>query len=310
MPNRSHFNPAHRTMNYLRKQGKKHSSERELAPPDTTYHAVLISDVLNLLQRIPDHSVQLVVCDPPYNLDIAQWDAFDHYIDWAAQWLAHIPRILTDTGNLVIFGGIQFQDEKGGDLLEILHYLRHRSSLRFVNLIVWYYKSGMSAHRFFANRHEEIAWFAKTKAYTFNLDSVRIPYDQKTKSQYLKDTRLNPATVELGKNPTNVWQIPRLIANAKERVGHPTQKPVAVIRRLILALSNPGDIVLDFFAGSGTTTRVCIEENRHSIASDIDSKLQEYLEAHLAQIRTDLFSSYKLMGEDDFHHHPIFGNLH
>ena len=85
---------------------------------------------------------------------------------------------MSDKGNCIIFGGFQFQDLKQGDLLEILHYVRHNTKLRLVNLIVWHYKNGMSAHLYFANRHEEAIWLSKSKKYFFDLDSVRIPYDE------------------------------------------------------------------------------------------------------------------------------------
>jgi site-specific DNA-methyltransferase (adenine-specific) len=147
----------------------------------------------------------------------------------------------------------------------------------------------MSAHRFFANRHEEALWLSKTKKYYFDLDSVRIPFDEETKRVYKRDKRLNPESVDKGKNPTNVWEINRLSGNSKERVGHPTQKPVEVIRRFVRGLSYPGSTVLDFFAGSGTTGRVCIEEGRNSILADTDPLLNEYLESHLSQINGDVF---------------------
>jgi len=239
---------------------------------------------VELLKRIPDKSIQLLVCDPPYNLDIATWDKFSDYITWAKQWLDEVPRVLSDNGNIVIFGGFQFQQERSGDLLEIMHYLRHQSSLRLVNIIVWYYKSGMSAHRFFANRHEEIAWFAKSDRYYFDLDGVRIQFDPEIKNVYMRDKRLRPESIEKGKNPTNVWDIPRLNANSKERVGHPTQKPIDVMRRIVRALSYPGSTVLDPFAGSGVTARVCVEENRHSIISDTDQALSGYLKKLLSQV--------------------------
>ena len=217
------------------------------------------------------------------------WDTFDNYLEWAKTWLDEIYRILSDSGNCVIFGGFQFQDLKKGDLLEILHYTRHSTKLRFVNLIIWYYKNGMSAHRFFANRHEEVIWLTKTKKYYFNLDAVRVPYSPKQKKAALKDKRLISANVEKGKNPTNVWEIGRLNGNSKERVGHSTQKPVEIIRRFVRGLSYPGSIVFDFFAGSGTTGRACIEEGRNSILVDTDSMLNEYLQLHLSQISGDLF---------------------
>jgi site-specific DNA-methyltransferase (adenine-specific) len=267
-------------MNYLRKKGAIHSADAaETKIPDRTYHAVLANkNCVELLKGLSDNSIQLIVCDPPYNLNIAQWDEFKNYIEWASSWLIEVPRVLKENGNIVIFGGFQFQSDYGGDLLEIMHYIRSNIPLRLVNLIIWYYKNGMGAHRFFSNRHEEIVWYAKTKKYTFNLDAVRIPFDEETKRAYKKDKRLKLESIEKGKNPTNVWEIARLNGNSKERVGHETQKPVDLVERLVKALSNPGDLVLDFFAGSGSTTVACILTGRHSIASDLDPKLKEYLE--------------------------------
>ena len=113
---------------------------------------------------------------------------------------------------------------------------------------------------------------------------MREPYDEETKREYLKDKRLRADSVEKGRNPTNVWRMPRLNGNSKERVGHPTQKPRAVIRRLVRALSYPGSTVLDFFAGSGVTARVAVEERRNSISSDNSPTLQSYLERQLADL--------------------------
>ncbi len=288
MPNRSHFNSAHRTMNWLIRNGISHSAKVEYTIPNKTYHGIFIEDAVDFLRRMPDSSVQLIVIDPPYNLDIANWDTFDNFMNWAEQWLKEAERVLAENGNFVVFGGYQYQSVKKGDLLEIMHYLRHNSNLLFVNLIIWYYKTGMGAHRFFSNRHEEILWYGKTKKYYFNLDNVRIPFDEKTKEQYKRDKRLNPASIDKGKNPTNVWQIERLIANSLERVGHPTQKPLEVIRRLVRGLSYPGSLVLDFFAGSGTTGRVCIEEKRHSIMVDNDIKTLEYFNKHLEKMNMNV----------------------
>ncbi len=266
----------------MNRENIKHSSEVEVSVPEETLHALHTMDALELLKLIPDNSIQLIVCDPPYNVNAAEWDNYDNYLEWAANWLKEVERVLAPSGNFVLFGGLQYQNEVGsGDLLELVHYLRHNSSLRMVNLIIWHYTNGMSAQRFFANRHEQIVWYAKTKKYTFNLDDVRIPYDEETKKAYMRDPRLNPDTIEKGKNPTNVWTIGRLNGNARERVGHPTQKPLELIRRIVKSMSSPGDLVLDFFAGSGTTTRVCIDEMRHSISSDIDPILKEYLLKHI-----------------------------
>ncbi len=296
MSNKSHFNSAHMTMNQQKKNGGVHSSKVTEINASCTIHGIFIQDAVKFLKTLPDSSVQLILIDPPYNLDLDTWDTFNNYLDWAKTWLDEVYRVLSDSGNCVIFGGFQYQDLKKGDLLEILHYTRHKTDLRFTNLVIWYYKNGMSAHRFFANRHEEAVWLSKTNKYYFDLDSVRTPFDEKTKELYKKDKRLNPESVDKGKNPTNVWEIGRLNGNSKERVGHMTQKPVELIRRFVKALSFEGSIVLDFFAGSGTTGRVCIEEGRHSLLVDSDDKLYGYLDKHIKQIEPNIFlPKYRLM---------------
>ena len=132
---------------------------------------------------------------------------------------------------------------------------------------------------------------AKYKNYFFDLDAVRVPFDEETKELYKRDKRLNPESVEKGKNPTNVWEIGRLNGNSTERVGHPTQKPLELIRRFVKGLSYPGSLVLDFFAGSGTTGRICIEESRNSILVDSDPKMIEYFKLHTKNMNGSFFSA-------------------
>lgn len=310
MANRSHFNAGHIGMNTLKKQGKSHSSNghAKSGVPDKTIHSVIIKDCLEVLRELPDNSIQLIICDPPYNIQLADWDSHHNYLEWAADWLAEAERVLAPTGNIAIFGGLQYQAEAGsGDLLTLISHMRTASKMRLVNLIIWNYPNGMGAQRFFANRHEEIAWFGKTEKYFFDLDAVREPFDEETKKAYMRDKRLRPESIEKGKNPTNVWQMPRLNGNSKERVGHPTQKPRIVIERLIKALSFPGSTVLDFFAGSGVTTRVAIDLKRHSIASDLSPTLFQYLEQQLADVADVAHSSqgYSYQIINDLDRHPI-----
>jgi site-specific DNA-methyltransferase (adenine-specific) len=290
MANRSHKNAGHRAMNALRKTGQKHSSEDGLSQVSLgkTKHKFEVADCLDVLAKIPDESIQLIVCDPPYNILLADWDDHSDYIAWAQHWLAEAERVLSPTGSIAIFGGLQYQGEAGsGDLISIISHMRQHSKMLLANLIIWNYPNGMSAQRFFANRHEEIAWFAKTKKYYFDLDAVREPYDEETKAIYMKDKRLNPESVEKGRNPTNVWRMSRLNGNSLERVGHPTQKPAQVIERLVRALSYPGSTVLDFFGGSGVTTRVAIQEGRNSICTDADPVFREYMAKQMEFLKQD-----------------------
>jgi site-specific DNA-methyltransferase (adenine-specific) len=306
MSNRSHRNAGHIGMNSLRKRGILHSSARAAAAAlGRTSHVAVVGDCLATLRRIPSRSIQLVICDPPYNINVAAWDDLDHYVDWAGQWLAEVERVLSPTGNLVLFGGLQYQGEAGsGDLLSLMSWMRRHSGMRLANLIIWNYPNGISAQRFFANRHEEIAWFARTQKYYFDLDAVRTRLEPERLAAYKRDKRLNPENLDKGINPTNVWRIPRLNGNAKERVGHPTQKPKALITRIVSALSYPGSTVLDFFAGSGVTARVAIETGRHSISSDADPEFPVFFKRHLDQLRGA--PDYRLIAGDDWSEHPVF----
>lgn len=281
--------------------------------PDRVLICLNIMDCCDFMKTIPDESVQLICIDPPYNLELAGWDIYDNYIEWAAKWLDEAYRVLSKNGNCVIFGGIQFRDVKSGDLIDIIHHVRNKTKFKLINTIIWRYKNGMSAHRYFANRHEEVIWLAKSNDYYFDLDAVREPYSEKDLEAALKDKRLNPENTMKGKNPTNVWEINRLNGNSKERVGHPTQKPIEIIDRFVKALSYPGSVVLDFFAGSGTVGRVCLAEGRHCLMCDSDKASIVYFNKHIELMRElgqtveyepvqdteDFFNKYKKVCSDE-----------
>jgi len=289
--NKSHSNHALMSLNKMRKDNNwKQKTADDFEKPNQVHVLHCIMDCCEFLKSLPDESVQLICLDPPYNLELTGWDCYENYIEWASKWIDEAYRVLSKNGSLVIFGGIQFRDVKSGDLIDIIQYVRHHTKFKLINTIIWYYKNGMSAHRYFANRHEEVIWLAKTNNYYFDLDSVRVPYSEEDLKLALKDKRLNPENTLKGKNPTNVWQIGRLNGNSKERVGHPTQKPVEIIDRLVKSLSYPGSVVLDFFAGSGTVGRVCIMEGRHCLMCDSDEASLNYFDKHIERM--------KQLGED------------
>src|ERR1051326_5848329 len=133
MGNRSHRNAGHRAMNALRKRGGSHASELLVSNeiPRKTVHSVITSDCNELLARLPDNSVQLIVCDPPYNIQLADWDNHTDYLAWASSWLSECERVLSITGSLALFGGLQYQGEAGsGDLLSLIAHLRKSSAMR------------------------------------------------------------------------------------------------------------------------------------------------------------------------------------
>src|SRR5262249_2527859 len=135
MANRSHRNQGHIGMNALRKSGRAHRSETlaKRHQLQSTSHAVFAADCLDVLRRLPDNSIQLIVCDPPYNILMADWDQHSNYISWASKWLCEARRVLSDTGNLVIFGGLQYQGEaSSGDLLSIIAEVRRQALFNLV----------------------------------------------------------------------------------------------------------------------------------------------------------------------------------
>lgn len=286
--NKSHSNHALMSLNKIRRE--KNLKQNDFENPSEIKVLLNIMDCCDFLKKLPDESVQLICIDPPYNLELAGWDIYENYIDWAAQWLLEAYRVLSKNGSMVIFGGIQFRDIKSGDLIDIIHYVRNNTKFKLINTIIWYYKNGMSAHRYFANRHEEVIWLAKSNDYYFDLDAVKVPYPEEDLKLALKDKRLNPENTLKGKNPTNVWEIGRLNGNSKERVGHPTQKPLKIIERIVRALSYPGSVVLDFFAGSGTVGRVCINEGRNCMMCDSDKSTIEYFNKHIELMGNTLFN--------------------
>lgn len=280
--NKSHYNHSLMSVNQMRRDKTlKYKTSVDFVKPDKSMLFIKIMDCCDFLHELPDNSIQLICIDPPYNLELTVWDIYDNYINWAEKWLEECYRVLSKSGNLVIFGGIQFRNMKSGDLIDIIYHVRHNTRFKLINTIIWRYRNGMSAHRYFANRHEEIIWLVKSDDYYFDLDSVREPYLNKELELALKDKRLNPENTLKGKNPTNVWEINRLNGNSKERVGHPTQKPLAIISRLVKSLSYPNSIVLDFFAGSGTIGRACVAEGRHCLMCDSDEKLISYFNRHI-----------------------------
>lgn len=285
--NKSHHNHALIRLNQMRRDGDLHSGGAELLhhAPNESLICLNIMDCCEFLKRLPDESVQLICIDPPYNLELAEWGVYADYLEWAAAWLQESWRVLSRTGNLVIFGGIQFRENKSGDLLDLIYYLRNKTQFKLINTIIWHYKNGMSAQRYFANRHEEAVWLAKSDAYYFDLDAVRVPYSAEQLQAALKDKRLNPDNVRKGQNRGNVWEIGRLNGNSRERVGHPTQKPLQIVANFVKSLSYPGSVVLDFFAGSGTTGRGCIEEGRHCLLCDADAASLEFFDRHVKNMQ-------------------------
>ena len=146
----------------------------------------------------------------------------------------------------------------------------------FLNEIIWAYDYGARSKSKWPTKHDNILWYARDpNHYTFNLDAVdRIPY--------MAPGLVGREKAEKGKTPTDTWWHTIVPTNGKEKTGYPTQKPLGILRRIISASSNPGEVVLDFFAGSGTTGAVCLELDRQFILIDENPQALEVMHSRFA----------------------------
>jgi len=214
-------------------------------------------DAIELLRTIGSESVDLIVADPPYNLGKDYGNnhdakAFGEYLRFSEEWLKESHRVLAQRGTIYVFMGFRF-------ISHLYDILDQRLGMYFNSWITWHYTQGMGRTRGFSPRHDDILMFTKTDDFKFHLDAVRVP------QKYYRD-RNNMD----GANPGDVWTFSHVHYSNPEREDHPTQKPEALVARIVLASSDEGDLVLDPFFGSGTTLRVCQILNRRCIGIELN----------------------------------------
>jgi site-specific DNA-methyltransferase (adenine-specific) len=183
------------------------------------------------------------------NLDQKAWHEYELF---TRNWLAQAIRLLKPTGSIYVFMGVRF-------ISRLFLLLETEFALNFNGWITWHYTQGMGRKTGFSPRHEDILYFTKSAQFTFNLDEVRIP------QKYYRER--NNMT---GANPGDVWAFSHVHYCSAERLPHPTQKPEALLERIINASSNRAEVVLDPFVGSGTTCRVAQILGRNWLGIDIN----------------------------------------
>jgi adenine-specific DNA-methyltransferase len=249
------------------------------------------ADCRDFLATIPSESVQLIVCSPPYNVGKPYEERLSmaEYANSQAEVIEECMRVLRPGGSICWQIGTYLRGTNWIRPLDLIldpifeRYVEsHRIRLR--NRIAWSFGHGINARSRFSGRYETILWYTKGDEYVFNLDAVRVPQKYPGKRHYKGARRGEFSGNPLGKNPGDVWSdIPNVKANHIEKVGHPCQFPVELPRRLILALTNPGDLVVDPFLGSGTTAVAAVLCDRRVAGCDIVS---EYID--IARMRVEL----------------------
>jgi len=227
-------------------------------------------DCLELLRSIPAEQASLVVTSPPYNIgkEYEQRTQIHHYIQWQEQVIRECHRVLAHDGSICWQVG-NYVDN--GSILPIdilLHPIFDSLRMKMRNRIVWHFEHGLHCARRLSGRYEVIVWYTKSDDYTFHLDPIRVRQKYPGKKHFKGPNIGKPSCNPLGKNPGDVWLIPNVKSNHVEKSGHPCQFPVELIERLILALTDPGDLVIDPFMGVGTTQAAAILNGRRTAGAE------------------------------------------
>lgn len=257
-------------------------------------------DCAKLLKEIPDETVDLIITSPPYCIGKEYEDSHDDIESFEKQHktiFEDIYRVLKIGGSICWQVGYHISDKCVVPLDYIIYDLftslsktkQHPFILR--NRIIWTFGHGLNSTKRFSGRHETILWFTKGEQKKFNLDSIRVPQKYPGKKSYRGPNKGNLSGNPLGKNPSDVWEIPNVNAKHVEKTEHPCQFPVAIPQRLIRALTQSGDLVLDPFSGAGTSGVAAILENRRFVGAEIKP---EYYCLSCERLRSAIDGSIKI----------------
>jgi adenine-specific DNA-methyltransferase len=234
------------------------------------------ADCLEYLRGIEPESVGLVVTSPPYNIgkSYERRTSLERYVAEQARTIAECVRILKANGSICWQVG-NFVDGTGKDaeihpLDVILYPLFKQHGLKLKNRIVWHFEHGLHCSARLSGRHETILWFVKSDEYVFHLDPIRVPAKYPNKKHFKGPNKGKLSGNPLGKNPGDLWVIPNVKANHVEKTSHPCQFPVELVERLVLAMTDPGDVVLDPYAGVGSALVAAVKHGRVGRGCDLD----------------------------------------
>lgn len=231
-------------------------------------------DNLGFLGDLAQESVNLIVTSPPYNIgkEYEKKQSLAAYLEQQSEVIRECVRVLHLAGSICWQVGNHVTDAEVVPLDIVLYPIFKELGLQLRNRIIWHFGHGLHSTKRLSGRYETILWFTKSDSYVFNLDSIRVPskYPQKKHFKGPKIGQLsgNPK----GKNPSDVWDIPNVKSNHPEKTEHPCQFPIELVERLVLALTNPGDAVLDPYMGVGSSVIAAIKNGRNGYGCDIEER--------------------------------------
>jgi len=233
-------------------------------------HKLINMDVFSGLEMVQNNTIDLIFIDPPYNIGKNfnstkdKWDTDEKYLNWSYKWIDICIEKLKSNGSLYIMTSTQFMP-----YFDI--YIRTKMAV--LSRIVWHYdSSGVQAKKYYGSLYEPILFCVKDeKDYCFNASEILVEAKTGAKRKLIDYRKPIPTQYNSTKVPGNVWEFPRVRYRMGEYENHPSQKPIALLERIIKASSQKGDTILDPFSGTFTTSFVCKELGRKSIGIEIDN---------------------------------------
>lgn len=262
-------------------------STRSIVAMDNLINKIVLDDCASFLARLPNNLIDLAVVDPPYNMGKGNWDSFrskEKFFEFTEEWIDQLLPKIKSTGSFYIFNN-------PFNCAYILQMIMGRGVV-FRNWITWYKKDGLGAskRRYVVNQ-ETILFFTMSKDYCFNADDVREPYLSSDRIRHASKKGIIKNGKRWYPNPkgrlcSDVWEFSSHRHKAKVagkivKPSHPTPKPEDMIARIVAASSNPNDLVLDMFSGTGTTALVCKKLGRRFIGFENNRKYHAYLQERL-----------------------------
>jgi adenine-specific DNA-methyltransferase len=231
----------------------------------------------DLLCEIPDGAVQLTVTSPPYNIGkpYERRVHLDSYLESQERVIREVGRATAIGGSVCWQIGNHVDDGEVFPLDILLYPIFKSVGLKLRNRIIWHYEHGLHASKRFSGRYETILWFTKGDHYIFDLDPLRIPQKYPNKRHYRGPKIGELSGHPLGKNPGDVWIFPNVKSNHVEKTVHPCQFPVELVERLVLAMTQPGQLVFDPYGGVGTTVLAAVLNARRGAMAEV---VPEYVE--------------------------------
>lgn len=257
-------------------------------------------DNLDFMRSLRDKTVDLIYIDPPYfsqrnygDFD-DRWKSMQHYLDFMVERLKEMHRLLKPTGSIYVHLDWHAVHYVKVEMDKIFGYKNFR------NEIIWHYKGRGMRKDGFQNKHDTILRYSKSNNYLFNGNFVLVDYSTRSKKEFRhtmngkryartwKNGIMTPVFMKNGIIPDDVFDFSMVYSSSKEFLNYKTQKPSKLMERIILASSNEGDLVADFFCGSGSFIKKAVELNRFALGCDLNALAVSEIESYFAKKQMEL----------------------